>query len=62
MATPIDAITPSELARELGHDDGGKAIRRWLRTQSWRSEVEKGVRWYLSPEQADFVRSEFRNR
>ncbi|TFD66083.1 hypothetical protein [Cryobacterium sp. Hh38] len=62
MATSNDAITPPELARALGHRDGGKAIRRWLRTQSWRSEAEKGVRWCLSPEQADFVRNEFRNR
>jgi len=62
MATPIDAITPSELARELGHRDGGRAIRRWLRTQPWRTEAEKGLRWYLAPEQADRVRREFDGR
>jgi len=62
MATSTDTITPSDLARELGHDDGGKAIRRWLRTQSWRSGAEKGARWCLSPDQADRARSEFHGR
>ncbi|TDW30353.1 hypothetical protein [Cryobacterium psychrophilum] len=62
MTAPTDTITPPELARELGHGDGGKAIRRWLRTQSWRTEAQKGMGWHLVPEQADVVRRRFRSR
>ena len=62
MPTVDATTTPPELARELGHDDGGKAIRRWIRVKEWRPEVEKNSRWHLTPAQADAVRYEFRSR
>jgi hypothetical protein len=51
------ALTPAKLALELGEDP--KSIRRWLRAQGWRPEVEKGQHWYLSNAQAQSARERF---
>jgi hypothetical protein len=50
-------ITPKHLATDLGVDV--KGIRRWLRVQGWRPEVEKGQAWELTVEQAALVRQHF---
>ena len=49
--------TPQTLSDELGVDP--KRIRKWLRAQGWRSEVEKGQSWELSPEQTEAVHIQF---
>jgi hypothetical protein len=45
------------LALETGEDP--KTIRRWLRDQGWRPEVEKGRHWFLTGLQAQSVRDRF---
>lgn len=53
-------ITPRELARELGHDDAGKAgrkVRAYLRSRY--TDHQKNASWFLTPEQADDVREHF---
>lgn len=57
------AVTPTDLARELGHDDAGYRIRNFLR------HPDDGLGpftthpvldpWLLTPEQADRVRDRF---
>jgi len=51
-----EAITPKELAVELGVSD--RAIRQWLRDQGWQTVPY--TRWELTQEQAAQVRTHFR--
>lgn len=62
MSAPTDTNTPADLARELGHTDDGRAIRRWLRLNETRPEIEKRTRWALTDEQVQRVRVEFAER
>lgn len=54
MAASDDVTTPSDLARELGVD--GLTLRKWLRKEFPRPEVEKYTRWVVTAEQADAAR------
>lgn len=48
-------MTPPELARQLGHTDGGRAIRAYLRKKY--PGHPRGQRWFLDDEQvADVLR------
>lgn len=61
MSTHADFITPAELGRELGHNDGerpGLTVRRYLRERY--PNHPKNQRWELSVEEADDVRRHFR--
>ncbi|WP_292700213.1 hypothetical protein [Microbacterium sp. 69-10] len=63
MSTLGDVITPAELGRELGHNDGerpGITVRRYLRERY--PDHPKNQRWELTLEQADDVRAYFRGR
>jgi hypothetical protein len=51
------ATSVRELARELGV--APKKIRAWMRRQNWRSAVEHGQTWIISPEQASRIRDRF---
>jgi hypothetical protein len=51
-----EPITPKQLSAELNVSD--RAIRQWLRDQSWQSVPY--ARWELTPEQAQQVRAHFR--
>lgn len=54
-------ITPAELGRELGHNDGqrpGLTVRRYLRNRY--PDHPKHQRWLLSTEEADDVRANLR--
>jgi hypothetical protein len=53
----FDPATPPSLGHELGVDP--KTIRRWLRSQGWRAEVEKGQPWLLDEIQERAVRARF---
>lgn len=53
-------MTPVELAAEL--DVQPIEIRRFLRREFPRSEVDKGSRWQLTPQMTDAVRRHFRGR
>lgn len=60
MSTLHNVITPGELGRELGHNDGdrpGITVRRYLRKRY--PDHRKNQRWELTPEQADDVRRHF---
>ncbi|CNL03714.1 Uncharacterised protein [Mycobacterium tuberculosis] len=60
MSASHDVITPAELGRELGHNDGdrpGITVRRYLRERY--PDHLKNQRWELTPEQADEVRAHF---
>ena len=57
-------ITPPELARELGHDDGGHKIRKFLR-HPWDGDGPFAnhlhrAHWHLAPQEADRVRRAFK--
>jgi predicted site-specific integrase-resolvase len=52
-------VTPKELSGELGVSE--RAIRRWLRGVEMRPAGERWTRWRLSPEEAAFVRKEFKS-
>ncbi|WP_203135348.1 hypothetical protein [Microbacterium sp. JZ31] len=56
----MDAITPRDLARELGHVEQrrGAKIRKYLRAKY--PDHVKNQLWELTPEQADDVRRHFR--
>lgn len=63
MSTPNSVITPPELGREVGHNDGerpGITVRRYLRERY--PEHRKNQRWELTQEEADDVRAHFRGR
>jgi len=63
MSTHRDVITPADLGRELGHNDGnrpGITVRRYLR-QRYPDHL-KSQRWELTREQADDVRAHFGGR
>lgn len=49
--------TVRELADELGVSP--KTVRAWMRRQGWRSLVEFGQPWILSPEQEAHLRGKF---
>lgn len=56
-------MTPGELAEELGHDDEGYVIRRFLHDPDdgggdFEAHPRWG-RWHLTHEQADRVRHRF---
>jgi len=51
------APTVRELADELGVSP--KTVRGWMRRQGWRSLVEFGQPWILSPEQETHLRERF---
>lgn len=56
-------ITPAELGRELGHNDGerpGITVRRYLRERY--PDHPKSQRWKLTQEEADDVRAHFRGQ
>ena len=57
-------VNPVQLAYELGHTDGGYAIRRFLRHPDDGGGDFSGhlyrQRWELAPEQAERVRARFR--
>lgn len=57
MSGMADTVTPRELAKELGLSP--RTIRGWLRDQGWQSQPY--ARWQLTVEQADVVRTHFRN-
>lgn len=50
-------VTPDQLATEL--NESPSTIRRWMRTQAWRTHAEKGAPWRLKPEHIDAVRNHF---
>lgn len=58
--TKEELLTPQELAAELGVPV--KNLRAWLRKVEMRPEDEKGQRWELTTEEADFVRHQFSQR
>lgn len=63
MSTLHNVITPAELGRELGHNDGerpGIIVRRYLRERY--PDHPRNQRWELSQEEADHVRAHFRGR
>lgn len=63
MSTLHDFISPAELGRELGHNDGdrpGRTVRRYQRERY--PNRPKNQRWKLTPEEADDVRAHFRGR
>ncbi|WP_404473470.1 hypothetical protein [Microbacterium aerolatum] len=63
MSADADFITPAELGRELGHNDGdrpGITVRRYLRERY--PDHPKHQRWQLSVDEADDVRQHFRSR
>ncbi|TFD84045.1 hypothetical protein E3T61_19965 [Cryobacterium lactosi] len=51
--------TPNELARELGHTDGGRTIRTWLRLHHPRPDTDKYQRWALTSAEANDVLEKF---
>ena len=53
-------MTPAEVATQLGVEP--IQVRRFLREQYPRSEVEKGRRWTLTPDMVRAVRSHFATR
>jgi hypothetical protein len=60
LCSMANFVTPAELGKELGHDDGdrpGLTVRRYLRERY--PDHFHGQRWELTPEQADEVRRHF---
>ena len=62
-ASGCDTVSLHELAAELGHHDGGRAIFAFLRhPDDGGGPISSGRRltpWHLTPEQADRVRRRF---
>lgn len=52
-----DDLTVQALAAEL--QVPAKTMRAWMRRQGWRSLVERGHPWVLSPEQSASLRAQF---
>ena len=50
-------VSVRELAAELGAHP--KTMRAWMRRQGWRSAVERGQPWLITPEQAADLRRRF---
>lgn len=60
MSTDFYPMTPKQLGRELGHNDGaspGITVRNYLRKTY--PDHPKGARWLLTREQADDARRHF---
>jgi hypothetical protein len=55
--TVSDPLRVRDLAEKLGISP--KTMRAWMRTQGWRSLVEHGQPWLLTPEQAELLREHF---
>lgn len=51
------SLTVRRLADELDVDP--KAVRAWMRRQSWRYPEDAGTAWVMTDEQAKFVRQHF---
>lgn len=60
MSTFHSPVTPPELARELGHTDGGRKLRNYLRKT--HPDHFKNQRWMLTPEHAADARAHFRGQ
>lgn len=56
-----ESFTPRELALELGHTDGGKRIRSFLRSNVAGAHM-KHQSWVLSNDAAEKVRAHFRSK
>lgn len=60
MSTPHNDITAPDVARELGHTDGGKKLRHYLR-KTYPGHF-KNQRWHLTPEMVADARAHFGGR
>ncbi len=63
MSNVSHFVTPVQVGKELGHNDGNRpriTVRRYLRERY--PDHLTNARWELTAEQADDVRAHFRGR